>query len=83
VCLALPFYLRKKNILRTTDALFSAAALVILGAVLGFSVFPIPPAPLKYLPYVFILIISIGVAFSLRYLRRGQFAVQQTDSLPR
>jgi amino acid transporter len=80
VCLALPFYLRKKNILRITDALFSAAALVILGAVLGFSVFPIPPAPLKYLPYVFILIICIGVAISLRYLSGKRFAVEQTDS---
>jgi amino acid transporter len=80
VCLALPFYLRKKDILRTTDALISAAALVILGAVLGFSVFPVPPAPLKYLPYVFILIIGIGAVISLRYLGSNPLTKVQEDS---
>jgi hypothetical protein len=42
-----------------------------LGAVLGFSVFPVPPAPLRYLPYVFILMMLAGVGVSFGYLRGG------------
>jgi amino acid transporter len=80
VCLALPFYLRRRKILRTADAIISAAALVSLGAVLVFSVFPIPPAPLKYLPYVFLLIMAAGVAISLGYLGNKRFTKEPAES---
>jgi amino acid transporter len=69
VCLALPSYLKKRGILRTLDAVISSLALVILGAVLGFSVFPMPPAPLRYLPYIFILMMLVGASISFGYLR--------------
>ena len=71
VCLALPFYLRKRGILQTADAVISAMAMLILSAVLGFSVFPIPPAPLLYLPYIFIVMMVVGMAISFSYLRKS------------
>jgi amino acid transporter len=71
VCLALPFYLRQRGVLRTADAVISAVALIILGAVLGFSVLPLPPAPLRYLPYIYVVIMVGGVAASFGYLRKS------------
>ena len=69
VCLALPFYLRKRNILRRSDALMSGAALLILGIVLALSVFPVPDAPWRYLPYIFFAFVLGGVCASWRYQR--------------
>jgi amino acid transporter len=69
VCLALPFYLRRHGALRLSDVVISGGALLILTAVLIFSGFPIPPAPLLYVPYVFLLIMVIGVSVSFAYLR--------------
>ena len=82
VCLALPFYLRKRGILRTADAVISAMAMVILGAVLGFSVFPVPPTPLRYLPYIFVLMMLAGVGISLGYLRKGDFGAGRENRSP-
>jgi amino acid transporter len=78
VCLALPFYLRRHGALRLSDVVISGGALLILTAVLIFSVFPIPPAPLLYLPYVFLLIMIIGVSVSFAYLR-GSGAKQKNQ----
>jgi amino acid transporter len=72
VCLALPFFLRRRGILRMADKVISGGALLILSAVLGFSVFPVPPAPLLYLPYVFLAMMALGIGMSFVYLRRGR-----------
>ncbi|HEY0702950.1 MAG TPA: APC family permease [Candidatus Acidoferrales bacterium] len=69
VCLALPFYLKRKNILRTFDAVIAVAALLILTVVLALSVFPLPDEPWRYLPYVFFAVVLLGTAISWKCLR--------------
>jgi amino acid transporter len=71
VCLSLPFYLYRRKILRGFDIMISVAALLILTVVLGLSVFPVPDAPWRYLPYLFFMFVLAGTAISSRYLRRG------------
>jgi amino acid transporter len=73
-CLALPFYLRKRGVLRTIDSIIATAAMLILGIVLVLSVVPLPPAPWVYLPYIFVLTLAVGVAISFRYYRRSENA---------
>ena len=69
VCLAMPFFLLRRKILRRLDVAVSAAALLILAAVLALSVFPIPDAPWRYLPYLFLAAVLIGIAVSALYSR--------------
>jgi amino acid transporter len=78
VCLALPFYLRREKILRHLDLIVSGAALLILTVVLGLSVFPVPDAPWRYLPYVFLSFVLLGLGISARYLRRADSTSQGT-----
>jgi amino acid transporter len=70
VCLALPFFLRRRGILQKVDVVMSCGALFILSGVLAFSVFPIPPAPLLYLPYIFLGLMAAGVTVSFVCVRR-------------
>jgi amino acid transporter len=71
VCLSLPFYLYRRELLHGIDVIISAAALLILTVVLGLSVFPVPDAPWRYLPYLFFLFLIAGTGISWRYLRRN------------
>ena len=70
VCLALPFYLYRRKLLLGIDVIISVAALLILTVVLGLSVFPVPAAPWRYLPYLFFLLVLAGTGISWRYIRR-------------
>jgi amino acid transporter len=70
VCLSLPFYLRREQMLRRFDLVVSGAGLLILTLVLGLSVFPVPDGPWRYLPYLFLLFVLLGLGVSWRYLRR-------------
>jgi amino acid transporter len=77
VCLSLPFFLRRKNLLRQFDLLVSVAALFILSVVLGLSVFPVPEAPWRYLPYLFFLVVALGTGMSWFYLRRSPKSIDR------
>ena len=77
VCLALPFYLWREKMLQRFDLIISCAALLILTVVLGLSVFPVPDAPWRYLPYIFLVFVLLGFGISSLYLRRGKSADQQ------
>lgn len=72
VCLAMPFFLLRRKILRHLDVAVSAAALLILAVVLAFSVFPVPATPWRYLPYLFLAAILTGIAASISYARRSK-----------
>jgi peptidoglycan/LPS O-acetylase OafA/YrhL len=67
----MPFFLLRRKILRRLDVAVSVAALLILAAVLALSVFPVPAAPWRYLPYLFLAAVLIGIAVSRSYARRG------------
>lgn len=77
VCLALPFYLKRKNLLHWFDALIAGAALLILSVVLALSVFPLPDAPWRYLPYAFLAVVLLGMGVSWICLRGNKSAGQE------
>ena len=70
VCLAMPFYLKRQKMLRMGDGAAAGAALMILGVVLALSILPVPEAPWRYLPYVFLGFLILGVATSLLFQRK-------------
>jgi amino acid transporter len=63
VCLAMPFYLRREHALAARHVALAVAALAVLGVVLVLSIFPVPPAPWRYLPYIFLasMVAALGV----------------------
>ncbi|HZZ58922.1 MAG TPA: APC family permease [Opitutaceae bacterium] len=73
VCLAAPFYLASQGRLRWGGLAVAVAALLLLGLVMGQSVFPVPPAPARYLPYVFLGTVAAGFCIS-RALERRRWA---------
>ena len=64
VCLALPFYLRRRRALGFWHLVLAAAALAILGIVLILSIVPAPPPPWRYLPYLFLASLLAGLGCS-------------------
>jgi amino acid transporter len=65
VSVAAPIYLYKKNKLTTGSILISIGAIVFLGVAIVGSVYPVPPAPYNFLPYIFLALIAIGIAWFL------------------
>ena len=65
VSIAAPIYLYKKNKLTTGSVLISVGAIIFLGVAIVGSVYPIPPAPYNYLPYIFLGLIAVGVVWFL------------------
>jgi len=70
VCLASPFFLKGLGCLRWRGVAASVAALLLLAAVMVQSVYPVPQGPARYLPYVFVATITVGIAASW-WVRRG------------
>jgi amino acid transporter len=65
VCLATPFYLFAKKIPRPSILTIAVISLSVLGFILVFSVIPVPPPPWSFLPYIFLVMVAIGVVLSL------------------
>jgi amino acid transporter len=61
VTLAAPFYLKKCGELKAKDVGWSVAGLVLLMIPAIGSVYPVPPAPVNYFPYIFLGYLLIGV----------------------
>lgn len=62
ITLAAPVFLKKRRELKGLDiAICAAAVLLMLIPAVG-SIYPIPPAPVKYFPYIFLAYLGIGVA---------------------
>ena len=80
VCLAMPFFLLRRKILRRLDVAVSVAALLILAAVLALTVFPIPAAPWRYFPYLFLGAVLTGIVISVWYARTGNSSAQHNSS---
>jgi amino acid transporter len=60
VCVAAPFYLARHHTLTLRQLLIAAITLLVIGAVLFLSLFPIPEAPWRYLPYCFAALLLMG-----------------------
>ncbi|MFT3731814.1 MAG: APC family permease [Hyphomicrobium sp.] len=65
VSLGAPFYLRKRGELRWHHVLSSGIAIALLAVVLFGTVYPLPAWPYNILPYVFLALLGIGVAYFL------------------
>lgn len=61
ISIAAPVYLKKRNELRGKDIALCAAALLLMIIPAVGSVYPVPPAPVSYFPYVFLLYLICGV----------------------
>lgn len=70
ITIAAPAFLKKRGELKGKDIGLCVAAVVLMLIPAVGSVFPIPPAPVKYFPYVFLLYLVIG-AFRVLSLRWG------------
>ena len=60
VTLATPFYLKKCGELKAMHVVWCVAALALLMIPAIGSVYPVPPAPVNYFPYVFLAYLLIG-----------------------
>jgi amino acid transporter len=66
VCLAAPFFLASLGELNWKWVAASLSALLLLGVVMVQSLFPIPEAPVRYLPYIFAATVAAGFLLSYR-----------------
>jgi amino acid transporter len=65
VSIAAPIFLHKEGRLRLTDIAISAVALLAMGLALVGNVYPVPPSPFSYLPYIYLALLLGGLAWSL------------------
>ncbi len=65
VCIAAPVFLRAQGRLKTPDMIVCALALLAMGIVLEGSIYPVPPPPYSYLPYIYLGLLLAGLAWSM------------------
>ena len=70
IAVAAPVFLKKRNELKGRDVALCVAAVVLMLIPAVGSVYPVPPAPVKYFPYIFLAYLVIG-AFRVVSLRFG------------
>jgi amino acid transporter len=68
--LAAPAYLRQLGELRPHHVATAAAAVVLLMIPAVGSVWPVPPAPVMYFPYIFLAYLAVGIAWVLIFYGR-------------
>jgi amino acid transporter len=61
VTLAAPFYLKKRGELKAKDIVLCVVAMVLLMIPAIGSVYPVPPAPVNYFPYIFLAYLAAGL----------------------
>jgi amino acid transporter len=61
VCLGAPFYLLRQGALGIGQVLTAAVTVTVLGLVFFMSIYPVPEAPWRYLPYVFAGLLAVGM----------------------
>lgn len=83
VSLGAPLYLRQQGSLKFYHILSSAAAIVLLAVVLVGTVYPVPAWPYNILPYVFLGLLGVGVAYFLlqRVIAPDQLVAVENDLL--
>jgi amino acid transporter len=72
-------YLRKIGELKAKDVALSVAALALLLVPAVGSVYPVPPAPVNYFPYVFALYLLAGAAWIFGFRRDSHIAPVAAD----
>ncbi|HZZ20227.1 MAG TPA: APC family permease [Opitutaceae bacterium] len=64
VCIAAPVFLARKFKLGIARIAVAVLSIAVLGAALFLSIFPIPDAPWRYLPYIFVGMLALGMTLS-------------------
>ncbi len=70
VTIAAPVYLKSLGELKAPNVMMTGAALLLLCIPAVGSVFPLPPAPVLYFPYIFLVYMLIGVIWVLTHYGR-------------
>jgi amino acid transporter len=70
ITVAAPVFLKKRGELKGRDIVLCVAAVLLMLIPAVGSIYPVPPAPVKYFPYIFALYLVIG-AFRVLSLRFG------------
>ncbi|MGC2657781.1 MAG: APC family permease [Bryobacteraceae bacterium] len=65
VSIAAPIFLRTQGRLTIRDGLVSVLALLAMGMAFVGNIYPVPPAPYNYLPYIYLILVGAGLAFSM------------------
>jgi amino acid transporter len=76
VTVATPVYLRSLGQLRPQNLGMAAAAVLLLMIPAVGSVWPVPPAPVRYFPYLFALYMAVGAAVILTFYGRRPAATE-------
>ncbi|MGI4903239.1 MAG: APC family permease, partial [Janthinobacterium lividum] len=71
ITIAAPVYLKRLGQLRRRDVGYCIAALVLLLIPAVGSVYPVPPAPVNYFPYLFLVYLAVGALLILSFHRRA------------
>ena len=70
ITIAAPVYLSRLGQLRKRDMTYCVIALLLLLIPAVGSVYPVPPAPVAYFPYLFLAYLAIGAAWIVMFHRR-------------
>jgi amino acid transporter len=65
VSLAAPIFLRAQGRLGVRDVFVSALALLAMGLAFVGNLYPAPPPPYSYLPYIYFALLAIGLSWSM------------------
>jgi amino acid transporter len=71
VAVALPVHLRRRGRLGAGGLVLSVSATVATTLALVGTVFPVPPAPYRYLPYVYVTYLAAGMVWYVVSRRRS------------
>ena len=71
VAVAMPFHLRKVGRLSVRGVVIGVAAAVASLAAMAGTIWPVPPAPYLYLPWIYLAYMAAGMAWWWGMVRRG------------
>lgn len=63
VALALPVYLYRRGRLTIGNTVLSGVSIVLMLLAIGGSVYPVPPSPDRWFPYVYLLYLALGLGW--------------------
>jgi amino acid transporter len=65
VSIAAPIFLHKESKLQLSDVMISVLAVAAMTLALVGNIYPVPPAPYTYLPYIYLVLLVLGLSWSL------------------
>lgn len=80
ISVAAPVYLRHRGDLRPKHVAVLVAALVCLLVPTIGSFYPVPPAPVRYFPYYFLLYVGVGLAWLIIVSRRKPTVLTEIET---